>query len=171
MGCDFLRSGLRDDASIANFQKVCLKFARARARELHVDWQVAQANNPAASKTAVPTTKSKATPMLNTDKPVCKCFLKPEGCTRSGKPKPAPKKEYYKAKGRTAETQSSKSQASSDAKNKGKGMSKGKDKKNKPSAKTWEIKFNDSDNDMPEQEHPTFDHIFLDDLEPHSNVQ
>ena len=61
------REGLRDDVSIANLQEACLTLvvlARARASELHVDWQVERVNNPATAKTAVSTTKSKAKPML-----------------------------------------------------------------------------------------------------------
>ena len=44
--------------------------ARARARELQA----------LSAKTAIPTTKSKPKPATETDKPVCRIFLKPDGC-------------------------------------------------------------------------------------------
>ena len=61
--------------------------------------------------------------------------------SRSGKPKPAPKTDYYKAKGRTAEAPVL--EIRSLVRNKGKGKLKGKDKKNKPSAKTGEVDLDD----------------------------
>ena len=79
----FRESGLRDDVTIANLQDACLKsvvLARARARELQVDLQVECAQQPLSAKTAIPTTKSKPGPMTRTDKPICKFFLKPDGC-------------------------------------------------------------------------------------------
>ena len=79
----FLESGLRDDVTIANLQDACLKLvvlARARARELQVDQQVEHAQQPLSAKTAIPTTKPKPKGPPETDKPVCRFFLKPEGC-------------------------------------------------------------------------------------------
>ena len=79
----FQESGLRDDVSIANLQETCLKFvvlARARARELQVDMQVECAQQPLTAKTAAPATKPKSKPAHNTDKQVCRFFLKPDGC-------------------------------------------------------------------------------------------
>ena len=79
----FRESGLRDDVTIANLQDACLKLvvlARARARELRVDQQVERAQQPLSAKTAIPTTKSKPKTTPETDKPVCRFFLKPDGC-------------------------------------------------------------------------------------------
>ena len=79
----FRESGLRDDVTIANLQGACLKLvvlARARARELQVDLQVERAQPPLSAKTAVPTTKFKPGPMIKTGKPICRFFLKPDGC-------------------------------------------------------------------------------------------
>ena len=79
----FRESGLRDDVTIANLQDACLKLvvlARARARELLVDQQVERAQQPLSAKTAIPTTKPKPKSSPATDKPVCRFFLKPDGC-------------------------------------------------------------------------------------------
>ena len=79
----FRESGLRDDVTIANLQDACLKLvvlARARARELQVDQQVERAQQPLSAKTAIPTTKPKPKGSTETDKPVCRFFLKPDGC-------------------------------------------------------------------------------------------
>ena len=79
----FRESGLRDDVTIANLQEACLKLvvlAQAQAQELQVDMQVEQAHQPAITKTVSPTTKSKSHMTTQTDKPVCRFFLKPDGC-------------------------------------------------------------------------------------------
>ena len=79
----FRESGLRDDVTIANLQDACLKLvvlARARPRELQVDQQVERAQQPLSAKTAIPTTKPKCRGPSETDKPVCRFFLKPDGC-------------------------------------------------------------------------------------------
>ena len=79
----FRESGLRDDVTIANLQDACLKLvvlARARARELQVDQQVERAQQPLSAKTAIPTTKPKPKSSPASDKPVCRSFLKPDGC-------------------------------------------------------------------------------------------
>ena len=65
----FCESGLRDDVTAANLQDACLKLvvlARARAQE------------PLSAKTAVPTAKPKPKNAPETDKPVCRFFLKPD---------------------------------------------------------------------------------------------
>ena len=54
--------------------------ARARARELQVDQQVERAQQPLSAKTAIPTTKSKPKNAADTDNPVCRFLLKPDGC-------------------------------------------------------------------------------------------
>ena len=69
--------------SMLNLQDACLKLvvsARARARELQVDQQVERAQQPLSAKTAIPTTKPKPKGTAETDKPVCRFFLKPDGC-------------------------------------------------------------------------------------------
>ena len=80
----FRESGLRDDVTIASLQDACLKLvllARARARELQVDQQVERAQQPLSAKTAtILTTKSKPMGPPETDKPVCRFFLKPDRC-------------------------------------------------------------------------------------------
>ena len=79
----FRESGLRDDVTVANLQDACLKLvvlARARARELQVDQQVERAQQPLSAKTAIPTTKPKPKSAPASDKPVCRFFLKPDGC-------------------------------------------------------------------------------------------
>ena len=67
----FRESGLRDDVTI---------LVRARARELQVDQQVERAQQPLSARTAISTTKSKPKGNAETDKPVCRFFLKPDGC-------------------------------------------------------------------------------------------
>ena len=54
--------------------------ARARAREPQVDQQVERAQQPLSAKTAIPTTKPKPKSAPVSDKPVCRFFLKPDGC-------------------------------------------------------------------------------------------
>ena len=79
----FRESGLRDDVTVANLQDACLKLvvlARARARELQVGQQVERAQQPLSAKTAIPTTKPKPKSAPASDKPVCRFFLKPDGC-------------------------------------------------------------------------------------------
>ena len=79
----FRESGLRDDVAIANLQDACLKLvvlARAWARELQVDQQVERAPQPLSAKTAIPTTKPKPKSAPASDKPICRFFLKPDGC-------------------------------------------------------------------------------------------
>ena len=79
----FRESGLRDDVTVKNLQDACLKLvvlARARARELQVDQQVERAQQPLSAKTAIPTTKPKPKSAPASDKPVCRFFLKPDGC-------------------------------------------------------------------------------------------
>ena len=79
----FRESGLRDDVTVANLQDACLKLvvlARARARELQVDQQVERAQQPLSAKTAIPSTKPKPKSAPASDKPVCRFFLKPDGC-------------------------------------------------------------------------------------------
>ena len=79
----FRESGLRDDVTVANLQDACLKLvvlARARARELQVDQQVELAQQPLSAKTAIPTTKPKPKSAPVSDKPLCRFFLKPDGC-------------------------------------------------------------------------------------------
>ena len=79
----FRESGLRDDVTVAHLQDACLKLvvlARARARELQVDQQVERAQQPLSAKTAIPTTKPKPKSAPTSDKPVCRFFLKPDGC-------------------------------------------------------------------------------------------
>ena len=82
----FRESGLRDDVTVANLQDACLKLvvlARARARELQVDQQVERAQQPLSAKTAKPTTKSKPKGAADTEtKPVCRFFLKLDGCKK-----------------------------------------------------------------------------------------
>ena len=83
----FRESGLRDDVTIANLQDACLKLvvlARARARELQVDQQVERAQQPLSANTAIPTTKSKSKFATETDKPMCRFVLKPDGCKNGG---------------------------------------------------------------------------------------
>ena len=79
----FRESGLRDDVTIANLQDACLNLvvlARARARELQFDQQVERAQQPLSAKTAIPTTKPKPKSAPASDKPMCRFFLKPDGC-------------------------------------------------------------------------------------------
>ena len=79
----FRDSGLRDDVTVARLQDACLKLvvlARARARELQVDQQVERAQHPLSAKTSIPTTKPKPKGLPETEKPVCRFFLKPDGC-------------------------------------------------------------------------------------------
>ena len=78
----FRESGLQADVTIANLQDACLKIVdltRARACELQVDLQVERAQQPLSAKTAIPTTKSKPKPAAETNKPVFRFFLKPDG--------------------------------------------------------------------------------------------
>ena len=103
----FRESGLRDDVSIANLQETCLKLvvlARGPACELHVHWQVerAQRAHPRANGKCL-RCGSEMHCLQDCTRP-----RRPQA-TRLGKPKPAPKKEYSKAKGRKAEAQTSKS--------------------------------------------------------------
>ena len=77
----FRESGLRDDVTVANLQDACLKLvvlARARAHELQVDQQVERAKQTLSAKAARPTTKPKPKGATETDKPVCRFFLKPD---------------------------------------------------------------------------------------------
>ena len=73
----FRESGLRDDVTIANLQDACLKLvvlARARAPASRA------CSQPLSAKTAIPTIKPKPKTTTETDKPVCRFFLKPDGC-------------------------------------------------------------------------------------------
>ena len=61
----------------------CLKLvvlARARARELQVDQQVERDNNLCQPRLLIPTTKPKPKTAAEADKPICRFFLKPDGC-------------------------------------------------------------------------------------------
>ena len=73
-------SGLGDDVTVANLHLKLVVLPRARARELQVDQQVERAQQPLSAKTAIPTTKPKPKGATETDKPVCRFFLKPDGC-------------------------------------------------------------------------------------------
>ena len=78
----FRESGLRDDVIIANLQDAGSKLvvlARARARELQVDQQVERAQQPLSAKTPFQP-QSPSQKHLQTDKTVCRFFLKPDGC-------------------------------------------------------------------------------------------
>ena len=77
----FRESGLRDDVSVENLREACLQLvvcARARARELQVDVQVARASRAVVTANTVVPTKSK--PKSAMDTAVCKFFLTAEGC-------------------------------------------------------------------------------------------
>ena len=78
----FRESGLRDDVTIANLQDACLKLvvlARAGAQNSRLT-NKSNVQQPLSAKTATPTTKPKPKSSPATDKPVCRFFLKPDGC-------------------------------------------------------------------------------------------
>ena len=152
----FRKTGLRDDATVANLQDACLKLvvlARARARELQGDQQVERAQQPLSAKTAVPMTKPKpqrptsqfAVSFANQMDARLETIVSMHIPILMGSVcdvKPAPKKTYAKPNGKAADAQSS-NQGAQDKK-KAKGKSKGKDRKTKPTAKSGEIDFDEN---------------------------
>ena len=157
----FRESGLRDDVTVANLQDAFLKLvllARARARELQVDQQVERAQQLLSAKTATPTTKPKPKSAAETDKPVCRFFLKSDGCNNrdncqyahpctNGKCLQCGSESHnLQACTRPRRQQSSRSSSAKTAK------SKGKDHKTKPTAKSGEVDFDE--NAQAEQDEP-----------------